>query len=123
LERAGNLTGTEAPPEPAPADDDLAYSLMGDAERLSELVKITGRVRDGVEHGDASQAREMLDQARLVTRHLADKYRADELLRAVGTPGDVGRRLTELHIERCYALYNEDYLRVQDLEQRLRALG
>jgi hypothetical protein len=120
---AGRLAEPDSTDEPELNSDDLSYALMGDAERLSELVKITGRIRDGVDHGDASQVREMLAQARLVTRHLAEKYKAEDLLRAAETPGEAGRTLTELLVERCFALYNEDYLRVQALEQRLRTLG
>ena len=103
--------------------EDLTYALMGDAERLAELVRLTGRIRDGVGVGDSSQVNEMLAEARHVTRHLAEKYRADDLLRAAQTPGEAGRLLTELLIQRCYALLNEDYRRVQDLEQQIKAAG
>ena len=122
MERVRSLAEPTSAPAPAIDADDLMYSLMGDPERLAQLVRITGRIRDGVERSDASQVRELLADANMVAKHLGDKYRVRDLLRAAESPGESGRRLTELLIERCYALLNEDYRRVQEIEVRVREL-
>jgi hypothetical protein len=102
--------------------DEVMYSLLGDRERLSELVKLIGVLRDAVESGNGRTIAEAADGVRRLGRYLAPKFRVDALVEAASTPGDRGRRLAELYVERCYRVVNEDYSGLEDVDARIRSL-
>jgi hypothetical protein len=56
---------------------------------------------------------------RRLQRYLPDKYRLDEFVGAASRPGDTGRRLAELYIDRCYKLSNEQYEDLGRIDQEI----
>ena len=100
--------------------DEVLYSLLGDRERLSELVKLVGVLRDAVERGDRRAVDAASADVRRLARHLAPKYRADALLEAAQLPGERGRRLADLYVQRCYRVVNEDYSGLEAVDARIR---
>lgn len=116
----------EAPSAEAPSDldvDAVLYSLMSEHDRLTELVKLTGKLRDAVDTGDRQRTEETVADIRKLARHFSEKYRLDQFLAAAQMPGDRGRRLAELYVERCYHLRNEDYAGLAEVDERIRALS
>jgi len=115
----------EAPPEEPAAEldvDEVLYSLMGERDRLTELVKLTGKLRDAVEAGDRRQVEEAAADVRRLARHFPEKYRLEGFLAVARLPGEKGRRLTELHVERCYRVCNEDYEGLQRVDEQIEEL-
>ena len=100
--------------------DEVVYSLLGDRERLAELVKLTGVLRDAVERRDQRGVDSSVEDVRRLGRHLAPKYQVEPLLDAARTPGDRGRRLSELYVERCYRVVNEDYAGLEAVDAQIR---
>ena len=105
-----------------PDEDELRWVLMDEKGRIGELAKLTGQLRYAVDGADAHQLRLTLGKIEKLARHLPEKYRVDEFLRAAQRPGDSGRRLAELYIDRCYKLSNEQYETLADLDREIAAL-
>lgn len=117
-------TGPANPPEPLDAadEDELRWVLLDDRGRIGELAKLTGQLRYAVDGADAHQLGPTVGKIQKLARHLPEKYRLDEFLRAAQRPGDTGRRLAELYIDRCYKLSNEQYETLADLDGEIAAL-
>ncbi|HEU5316506.1 MAG TPA: hypothetical protein VFX49_10375 [Chloroflexota bacterium] len=113
----------DAPPAAEPPDEDeLRWVLMGDQERIGELAKLTGQLRHAVDGGDARLLAATVQKVERLRRHLPEKYRIGEFLAAAQRPGETGRRLAELYIDRCYKLSNEQYETLTDLDREIDAL-
>jgi hypothetical protein len=116
--------GPAAPPEPLepPDEDELRWVLMDERGRIEELAKLTGQLRYAVDGADSHQLRPTIAKMEKLARHLPEKYRIDEFLRAAQRPGEAGRRLAELYIDRCYKLSGEQYETLADLDREIEAL-
>lgn len=110
---------------PAPDLDPAAvvYSVMPEGERLAELTKLTGALRDAMERGDLRGTAEASHAMRALVDTLSPKYRGNHFMGAVLEPGDDGRRLCQLLLERAYALYREEYLELGRLDREIEELS
>jgi hypothetical protein len=75
-----------------------------------------------VEGGDQHLTRTTAAQIRRLGRLLPEKYRIDEFLEAAQRPGQTGRRLAELYVDRCYKLSNEQYEELGRLDREIEEL-
>lgn len=115
-----------APLEELPSEIDTAsvlYGVMSEGQRLAELTKLTGVLRDASERGDLRTMAETTREMRALLDTLSPKYRGDQILSAAQQPGERGRRLCELLLERAYALHREEYLDVGRLDGDIEALS
>jgi hypothetical protein len=55
-------------------------------------------------------------------RYLGEKYRVADLVAAARQADARAAQLTQLYVERCYKLVEEDYAAVPDLDERIAAL-
>ena len=122
-QQAVEQAGREAPPEPEAADEDLLrWMFMTEKERIGELAKLTGQLRYAVDGGDTHLMGATATQIEKLKTQLPEKYRIGDFLAAARRPGEPGRRLAELYIERCYKLGNEEYEALADLDRRIEEL-
>ncbi|HEV2124413.1 MAG TPA: hypothetical protein VGW38_16795 [Chloroflexota bacterium] len=103
-------------------EDAMRWALMSEKERISDLAKLTGQLRYAVDGGDQRLLQETEAQIEKLRRSLPEKYRIPEFLTAAKRPGEQGRRLAELYIERCYKLSNEEYEKLSELDREIAAL-
>ena len=96
------------------------FADMTERERLTELTTLTGRLRDSLLDGGPDPALEREMEA--LARHLPAKYRPQALVRAARTPGENGRKLADLYLERSFKLLNEDYLDLERIDRAIDAL-
>ncbi len=110
---------------PAPEIDaaTVVYSVMSDGQRLAELTKLIGTLRDATERGNVRGADESAREMRALLDTLSPKYRGNHILAAAREPGERGRALCQLLLERAYALQREEYLEVGRLDREIDALG
>jgi hypothetical protein len=101
--------------------DVMRYGGLSEQEKLNELSMMTGRLRDSIQRGSADP--EIEQQMRALAQTLPQKYRVSEVLAAASVPGERGQRLAQLHLERCYKLYNEDYLDLERIDREIDAVG
>jgi len=115
------LYNAVAPPVAAPSTTEsqsvVPMPEMGEQEILNELTVLTGRLRDSLRNGgpDADIEQRMRGLASM----LPPKYRAQELVEAACEPGDRGQKLAALRLERCYKLFNEDYLDLPRIDREI----
>jgi hypothetical protein len=112
---------SDAPQRTREDPDVTRYHGMSEQEKLNELSMLTGRLRDSIQRGGADG--EIEQQMRALARTMPDKYRVGEVLTAASVPGERGQRLAQLHLERCYKLYNEDYLDLERIDREIDAVG
>ncbi|MDO8672025.1 MAG: hypothetical protein Q7O66_11425 [Dehalococcoidia bacterium] len=89
---------------------------------LGELAKLTGKLRYAIDGNDSQLARETVGEMQRLGKHLSEEYRVEELVEAAQIPGARGQKLSQLLIERCYKLQQEQYADAADLELRIRQI-
>ncbi len=103
--------------------DDVVYSLMSDRDKIAEIGKLLGKLRYAVESSNASLRDEAVREMQALAARLPAKYQATALAEAAALPGDRGRALASLRLDRCYKLCNEDYMAVERLDREIRDLA
>lgn len=121
--RTSQQASEHVEPEPELDPTLLMYKLMGERERLVELTKLSGMVRYALEGHDAVRLRDTRADLEKLASLLPEKYRPADLVQAICTPGAEGARLSELYIERCYKLIDEDYLALARIDQEIARVG
>lgn len=101
---------------------DVIYSLMSERQRLSELAKLTGQLRYAVDGKDERLIRDTVREMEALSRHMPEKYRMDDLIVAAQLPGPRGQRLSQLYVDRCFRLADEDYASLKTIEEEIRSL-
>lgn len=104
----------------APAETS-GYADLTEGEKLNELTRLTGRLRDLLATGSSDESLEREMAALAAT--LPAKYRAERLVQAARTPGERSQRLAQLYLERSYKLLAEDYLDLQRIDREIDALA
>jgi hypothetical protein len=105
--------------EPAAPVEDVVYSLMSEADLLTELTTLTGRLRYAVEGGDRATAAETEARIRAIGYRVPENRRISRLAEVASNPSPKSSALAQLYVERAYALFREDYLRVKTLEKQI----
>ncbi len=122
---AGAVGAVDAADEDGGTDDgvdDVVYGLMSEADRLSELTKLVGRLRYATEGNDQATSADASAHVQALARRMPANRRIDLLLAAALNPAREGARLAELYLERAYCLLREDYLRVKTLDEEIAGL-
>ena len=101
---------------------EVVYSVMSDRDKLRELTTLVGKLRFAVEGMQQRQIEEAEAEMRVLAGHLPDAYRIARLIEATESSVERGSRLTELYLERCYKLCDEDYLSLREVENAIREL-
>ena len=104
---------------------DVIFGLLSEQQKLAELAKLAGQLRYAVDGNDQRQVDEIADELTRLGRYLPQSYDLPSFIDAVKQPGQIGRELSTLFLDRCYKLANEDYAALEDIDreiQRLRGL-
>lgn len=123
IEDTGSRSSSESGPEPSVDVDELLMSVMSDSEKVNRLAKMTGTVRYAVEGKDQTLLAETVQEMERVGRHLAFRYRVQELIAAASDPKPESGRLAELLLQRCYKLVGEEYSEIETLDAEIEKLG
>ena len=101
--------------------DDVVYGLMSEADRLTELTRLVGRLRFAIEGDDHGTSDDAAAHIRALGKHMPSNRQIDRLLGAATSPESNGSKLAQLFLERAYCLMREDYLRVKSVDDEIRA--
>jgi hypothetical protein len=101
---------------------DVIYELMSEQQRLAELAKLAGQLRYAVDGGDLRQADDVSAEIRCLGKFLPPTYRIDEFVAAARQPGNIGRELATLYLDRCYKLSNEEYADLSRIDREIERL-
>ena len=102
--------------------NDVLYGLMSDQDKLNELTRLVGRLRDAVDSGDMSLAGETRGEIIALGRHLPDNHQVSRLANAAGSEGENAARLTSLYLQRCFHLTSEEYVMLGQVEDEIRSI-
>ena len=105
------------------AVDDLIYGSMAEADLLSELTSLLGRMKYAVDGGDADTAEESRSKIRAIGRYLPDNRRVSDLIAAASKTNEKSSQLAQLYLDRAYCLYREDYLRLKKIDEDIALLS
>ncbi len=101
---------------------EVLYDLMSDSDKLGELTKLVGRLRDAVESGDDGLTAETQSEIDILGRLLPDNHQIDQLAHAAKIAGETGAKLANLYLQRCFHLLGEEYVKLGQVEEDIQAL-
>ncbi len=102
--------------------NDVLYGLMSDQDKLSELTRLVGRLRDAVGSGDLDLAGETRTEIMALGRHLPDSHQVSRLAEAASSGGENASQLASLYLQRCFHLMSEEYVQLGQVEEDIRVL-
>ncbi|MBH52595.1 MAG: hypothetical protein CL785_05565 [Chloroflexi bacterium] len=100
--------------------NDVLYELMSTQDKLTELTKLIGMLKFAIDGNDNFQINEIQDEITMLARRLPESYHINELVEIIKDPTMHNTGLAELYMERCYKLSTEDYLLVEEIENKIR---
>jgi len=104
---------------------DVIYEFMGEPDKLSELSKLVGKLRFASEGHEGFYNRSMIEEVESeilsLARYLPDNYKIESLIQSTKLESDSGSVLAQLYLERCYKLYEEDYIELQKIEDKIKS--
>ena len=114
------------PQEPDSEDglsvNDVLYGLMSDQDKLTELTRLVGRLRDAVGSGDIALSSETHTEIVTLGRHLPDSHQVGRLAETAASGDETAARLTNLYLQRCFHLTAEEYVKLGQVEDEIRSL-
>ena len=102
--------------------NDVLYGLMSDQDKLSELTRLVGRLRDAVGSGDLALASETRSEIMALGRHLPASHQVTRLAEAAGSGGENAAKLASLYLQRCFHLMSEEYVQLGQVEEDIRVI-
>ena len=102
--------------------NDVLYGLMSDQDKLSELTRLVGRLRDAVGSGDLALASETRSEIMALGRHLPASHQVTRLAEAAGSGGENAAKLASLYLQRCFHLMSEEYVKLGQVEEDIRGI-
>ncbi|MCL0032096.1 hypothetical protein M1N14_01450 [Dehalococcoidia bacterium] len=104
---------------------DVIYEFMGEPDKLSELAKLVGKLRFASEGHEGFYNRSMIEEVESeilsLARYLPANYKIESLIQSTKLESDSGSVLAQLYLERCYKLYEEDYIELQKIEDKIKS--
>ena len=104
---------------------DVMYEFMGEPDKLSELSKLVGKLRFASEGHEGFYNRSLIEEVESeilsLARYLPVNYNIKSLIQSTKLESDSGSVLAQLYLERCYKLYEEDYIELQNIEDRIKS--
>ena len=102
--------------------NDVLYGLMSDQDKLNELTRLVGRLRDAVGAGDVALSSETHTEIVTLGRHLPETHQVRRLAETAASGGERAARLTNLYLQRCFHLLSEEYVKLGQVEDEIRSL-
>jgi len=105
----------------------VLYGFMGEPDKLNELSKLVGKLRFASEGWEGFYDRYMIEEVESeilsLSMYLPDKYKIQAVMQSAKLWSDSGSVLTQLYLERCYKLYEQDYIELQNIEDKIEWLA
>ena len=102
--------------------NEVLYGLMSDSDKLSELTKLVSRLRFAIDGDDQSLIKETERDIGLLSRHLPRDHSVPQLVEAVKSSDSHSAAMADLYLKRCFHLVQEDYAKLAQIEEDLKAL-
>ena len=117
-----SVNAVEEPPAQLEDVNDVMYGLMSEADLLTELTTLLGRLQYASSGGDQAAAIEAESKIRAISKHVPENRQIGQLLETALENTENSARKSQLYLERAFAMYREDYTRVHALEEEISGL-
>lgn len=101
---------------------EVLYGLMSESDKLGELTKLVGRLRFAVEGGEDGLGREAESDIALLANHLPEEFQVPRLIASTKAGGPLAARLTDLCLQRCFHLAQEEFVKLGQVEKEIETL-
>ena len=101
---------------------EVLYGLMSESDKLGELTTLVGRLRFAVEGGEEALAREAEADIAMLANHLPDEFQVPRLIASTKTGGPLAARLTDLCLQRCFHLAQQEFVKLGQVEKEIETL-
>ena len=109
---------------PDPTISEVLYEFMSGSDKLTELSKLVGQLRFASEEWEGFYDKSMIEEIESkilsLSMYLSDNYMIQELIQSAKLWSESGAILTQLYLERCYILYEENYPELQKTEDKIK---
>ena len=124
--QAPPATDPEAEPEEEPDEslnvNEVLFSFMSESDKLSELSKLLGRLRFAVDGSDHAAAEEVGGVIIVLSRHLPENFKVNDLLEAAKDNSEQSSQLAKLYIDRCFRLSAGEEVAATELDAQIELL-
>ncbi len=124
--QAPPATDPEAEPEEEPDEslnvNEVLFSFMSESDKLSELSKLLGRLRFAVDGSDHAAAEEVGGEIIVLSRHLPENFKVNDLLEAAKDNSELSSQLAKLYIDRCFRLSAGEEVAATELDAQIELL-
>ena len=103
--------------------DENTYSLMNEANLLTELTKIIGEIDYAETNNEKETIRIQLEKIKTIKDLLPTNRKIDEIIFHVKESNEKSKEIISILLLRAFSLLNEDYIKVQELENMLNSLN
>jgi len=118
--------GPEAEPDEEPDEslnvNEVLFSFMSESDKLSELSKLLGRLRFAVDGSDHAAAEEVGGEIIVLSRHLPENFKVNDLLEAAKDNSEQSSQLAKLYIDRCFRLSAGEEVAATELDAQIELL-
>ena len=89
------------------------------------MSKLVGKLRFASEGHEGFYNRSLIEEVESeilsLARYLPVNYNIKSLIQSTKLESDSGSVLAQLYLERCYKLYEEDYIELQNIEDKIKS--
>ena len=103
--------------------NDVLYQLMSPDDKLSELTRLVGKLRFGVEGKDESAIKDSENELTILSTNFPPNHNVEKLISAIKSGDKQSHELADLYVKRCYSLINEQYDQLTELEAKIDTLN
>ncbi|MBI63259.1 MAG: hypothetical protein CL775_04575 [Chloroflexi bacterium] len=99
--------------------DENTYSIMNEANLLTELTKIIGEIDYAETNNEKETIRIQVEKIKSIKDLLPANRKIDEIIFHVNESNEKSKEIISILLLRAFSLLNEDYIKVQELENML----
>ena len=103
--------------------DGNTYSMMNETNLLTELTKIIGEIDYAETNNEKETIRIQLEKIKTIKDLLPTNRKIDEIIFHVKESNEKSKEIISILLLRAFSLLNEDYIKVQELENMLNSLS
>jgi hypothetical protein len=103
--------------------DENTYSTMNEGNLLTELTKIIGEIDYAETNNEKETIRIQVEKIKTIKDLLPTNRKIDEIIFHVKESNEKSKEIISILLLRAFSLLNEDYIKVQELENMLNSLN
>ena len=103
--------------------DGNTYSMMNETNLLTELTKIIGEIDYAETNNEKETIRIQLEKIKTIKDLLPTNRKIDEIIFHVKESNEKSKEIISILLLRAFSLLNDDYIKVQELENMLNSLN